>query len=595
MIGTETGNNSRREKTVSFYLESSRMPNATAFVRFRQLLLLSLVILCFSPEIVQVESFGSHSHRPCPSALSKTRTMLMATRQQPQSRSRRRTTTTTTTTIISRRRRTTTTTATTTSLKSLVGADDSWGNLATLSAVGVLAQTLGTTTRAGRLLGAPVTAMALTFLLASVGVLSPGGTATSRSLQGLAIKYATPLILLGAEFGGTTKRRKQPPKESTSESTTSNEASSSSSSPTTTPLVVGFCFASLASLAGGWVGWKMVGTSLVASALGSHDGLAIASALLAKNIGGGINYVAVCAALNASPEAIATGLCIDNIGALVYFPISNLLASRYPDPTPNTNTKQGNNTELSPSISASETETAIETETPEPPRMTAESISFAFFSASTLLWLGNALAVKALKSPSAQIPVVTLLAVLVAGIVGPNLPSKFEDWLLLSPILPKGLKPTCDILGTVCLYLFFTTAGAPGIRVASSMRSALWPLSVFSVCLYAIHGGILASLYQLGSAQSSLRRQWNKKNQKREMVPETKKEDDASSVWKLRDSLSPQRLLVASSSAIGGPPTSVALARTVGWDSLVVPALLVGNIGYAISTFVGIAFYYCFK
>ena len=66
-------------------------------------------------------------------------------------------------------------------------------------------------------------------------------------------------------------------------------------------------------------------------------------------------------------------------------------------------------------------------------------------------------------------------------------------------------------------------------------------------------------------------------------------------MWVRWDVVAPQRLLVASSSAIGGPPTSVALARTVGWDSLVVPALLVGNIGYAISTFIGIAFYYCFK
>jgi hypothetical protein len=32
----------------------------------------------------------------------------------------------------------------------------------------------------------------------------------------------------------------------------------------------------------------------------------------------------------------------------------------------------------------------------------------------------------------------------------------------------------------------------------------------------------------------------------------------------------------------------------VKWESLIVPALLVGNIGYAIATFIGIGFYYCF-
>ena len=234
-----------------------------------------------------------------------------------------------------------------TALGSLVGAHDSWGNLATLSAVGVAAQKLGTTTKVGKLLGAPVTAMALTFWLASVGVLAPGGTATSRSLQGLAIQYATPWILLGANFGSQ-----------------SQAEPTDSSSSSTLPLVFGFGLATLASLAGGWVGWKCTGNALIHSALGKHDGLAIAAALLAKNIGGGINYVAVCAALSASPEAIATGLCIDNIGALVYFPISNLLASLYQDIQPE----------------ETQASTAQATESTETPKMTAESLSPTSFS-----------------------------------------------------------------------------------------------------------------------------------------------------------------------------------------------------------------------
>ncbi len=471
---------------------------------------------------------------------------------------------------------------------SLIGADDSWGNLAALSAVGVLAQNLGISTGVGRLLGAPVTAMAITFFLASVGVLSPGGTHASRNLQGLAIQYATPWILLGADFGGNMRRRKA--SETTEESSLSSSSSSSSAS--TIPLLFGFGLASLASLAGGWFGWKVVGDAMVASALGSHNGLAIAAALLAKNIGGGINYVAVCAALQASPEAIAAGLCIDNIGALVYFPISNILSRKYPDPS-----KKNTSSETSQATSDMESDSVTKQKISDTPRMTTESISVAFFAASALLWLGSALAKRILRSPSAQIPVVTLLAVFLAGIVAPNAPSEASKWV------PSGLKTTCDTMGTVCLYLFFTTAGAPGIQVARSMTSALLPLSVFSVCLYAVHGGILASIYQLGSSQSSLRkfwRQWqrrrrNESEAKNERLGDVNEKDSSSSSWVWSDIVSPQRLLVASSSAIGGPPTSVALARTVGWDSLVVPALLVGNIGYAISTFIGIAFFYYFK
>ncbi|VEU40288.1 unnamed protein product [Pseudo-nitzschia multistriata] len=467
---------------------------------------------------------------------------------------------------------------------SLVAAGDQWGNLSALAAVSVASQRLGRSTRVGRLLGAPVTAMALTFFLASVGVLAQGGTPTSRSLQTMAIRFATPWILLGAEFG-------------TSGGDELVEASSSSSSTSVAPLVVGFGLASLATLAGGCIGWNLAGGALVSCALGGHDGLAIASALLAKNIGGGINYVAVCAALEASPEAIAVGLCIDNIGALVYFPISNLLASRYPDVT-DSNASQTNSEARNDS--GQNKDSGVASAAVEP--MTVSSISMAFFAATTLLWMGDYVASSLLKSPSSQIPVVTLLAVVLAGIVAPRLPTRETDGSISSstaggpmsepkfPLFPssaskRALRSTCDTLGTFCLYLFFTTAGAPGIKVAKSMTSALVPLSLFSILLYAVHGGILSALYQLGHEQSRFRR---KRQQRREgQLRPTRG-------W-LSTVLSPQRLLVASSSAIGGPPTSVALARSVSWDSLVVPALLVGNIGYAVSTFIGIAFYYCLK
>ena len=59
--------------------------------------------------------------------------------------------------------------------------------------------------------------------------------------------------------------------------------------------------------------------------------------------------------------------------------------------------------------------------------------------------------------------------------------------------------------------------------------------------------------------------------------------------------VSPQRLLVASSAAIGGPATAAALAKANKWNSLVAPSLIVGNLGYAIATFTGIAFHAFFN
>ena len=43
-------------------------------------------------------------------------------------------------------------------------------------------------------------------------------------------------------------------------------------------------------------------------------------------------------------------------------------------------------------------------------------------------------------------------------------------------------------------------------------------------------------------------------------------------------------LLIASNANIGGPATASALAFGNSWPSLVTPALLVGNLGYALAT-----------
>jgi hypothetical protein len=65
----------------------------------------------------------------------------------------------------------------------LIAPSDTCGNIAALSGSASLAQVIGKTTVAGWLLGPPVTAMALTFMLASLGVLNPGGTAAAKTLQ----------------------------------------------------------------------------------------------------------------------------------------------------------------------------------------------------------------------------------------------------------------------------------------------------------------------------------------------------------------------------------------------------------------------------
>jgi uncharacterized membrane protein len=375
----------------------------------------------------------------------------------------------------------------------LVDAGDKWGNWGVLLGCAAASQSVGKATRIGRLLGPPVTAMALAFILASVGVISPGGTIAGKELQLLALQLATPLILLGASSSLNRKSIRQ-----------------------CGPLMMSFVLASVATVVACAIGWVIAGPCLT-YAMG-RDGLVIAAALMAKNIGGGVNYVAVCSALNASPNAMAAGLCVDNIFALLYFPATSMLAAGRPDVEDNA---------------------SRETDTSTLNAVTVEGVSNAFFVSAALLWASERL--------SGGLPLCTLLALIVAGIAPPSFLRK--------------LQPSSECLGTVALYAFFATAGAPGLSVAESAKAAIGPIGLFLVCLYSIHGMILVLTHKF----LFLRHQ--------------------------DPSLFPQRLLVASSAAIGGPATAVALAQASKWDSLILPSLVVGNVGYAIATFAGLLYY----
>jgi uncharacterized membrane protein len=385
----------------------------------------------------------------------------------------------------------------------LVAATDTWGNWATLTGTAAISQLAGKTTKIGRLLGPPVTAMAITFLLASIGVLAPGGTPAAKSMQLLSLQLATPLLLLGADLRDCASR--------------------------CGPLLYAFLLASLATAAACIVAWRVSG-KMLQTAMGV-DGLIIAAALMAKNIGGGINYVAVCRSLNASPAAVAAGLCVDNLFALIYFPITSALASGRPDViTSNDCGATDENDDL-----------MLENQP-----ISVQQASMALSLAAVLTWIGEKIG-----GTVAALPITTLVSVLVAS----RAPSSFM----------KSVQPASHMIGTVCLYLFFATAGAPGLAVADSVKAALVPLGLFLTLLYGVHGIILSASHCL----------WGQKSPAGPFVP--------------------QRLLVASSAAIGGPATAVALAQANGWKSLIAPSLLVGNLGYAIATFCGIAYHAFFS
>jgi uncharacterized membrane protein len=134
-------------------------------------------------------------------------------------------------------------------------------------------------------------------------------------------------------------------------------------------------------------------------------------------------------------------------------------------------------------------------------------------------------------------------------------------------------------LGTSLLYLFFATAGAPGWRLKDTIRKSFPAIASFLIILYSIHGCVLWGAKRLVTYWTKDLNSFNSGIRK--------------GFW--TKMVEPQRLLVASSAAIGGPATAVALAKSFNWYSLLTPSLLVGNVGYAIATFIGLLFYSVYR
>ncbi len=449
---------------------------------------------------------------------------------------------------------------------SLISASNNWGNVAALSFTASFAQLVGKKTLVGKLLGAPVTAMAIAFILSSVGfipsatpfssstsssstewmtILPPGGSQASTFLQGTSLTLATPLLLLGTSLRGKALQQ-------------------------CGSLLGSFSIASVGTLAGAMIAFsiKAIPRALL-TCVPNQDGFKIAAALLAKNIGGGINYMAVCACLNASPESVAAGLCVDNVMALVYFPLVSLLASKYKDVDDN----DGSIERGDANKDEEEQEEAMSVNNTDE-LSPIESLSHAFTLAAVLTAAGQFLNSKlhhvtaASPTLNLSLPLTTLMTVIFSTFYPPN---KFLSPTSSSPsknninnTKSNSIASAGETLGTSLLYLFFATAGAPGWRLKESIQQSFPSIASFLIIMYGMHGATL----------------WLVKK----FVEVTKIQ-----YWK--KVIAPQRLLTASSAAIGGPATAAALAQSHQWNSLLTPSLLVGNVGYAVATFIGLLFY----
>jgi len=378
---------------------------------------------------------------------------------------------------------------------SLVGADDMWTLWAVASTAAAMGLQLEKRTAVGKALSGPVCAMLCTAILTNVGVLPATGSIHLTQLQVFVVKLATPLLLLGADLNKIVRQ--------------------------TGVLLRAFLLGTIGTLVGSTLGFALFAPSLRVIGL-EGDSWKIAAALTAKNIGGGLNFMSVCGALQVNPVTIGTGLAVDNLLGLLYFPfISWLGRNHYGD---GSGTKAG--TDDNTPIKA-----ADERDGNEKVELLTLALSVSMILVAISEFLSNKFAI-----PS--VPIVTLLTVILATAI----PSKLQE-----------LVPSGDILGKLLLLLFFGSIGnSSGTIMSTITGKGTAGLVGYGLTLYLTHLAIILGVGKVA----------------RIPLPD---------------------LLVASNANIGNAATASALASAKGWQSRLLPALLVGTLGNAIGTFAGLS------
>jgi uncharacterized membrane protein len=292
-------------------------------------------------------------------------------------------------------------------------------------------------------------------------------------------------------------------------------------------LLPAFLLATLGTTLGALCGSFLLRGPLLAAC--GADAAKVVCSLAAMNIGGGPNFVAVSAALGLSAGPAATALAADSMMALLYFPAVNYLGRT------TTVEEIENAAEGGDEVRGGAEVVAVE-------EQAAEGGGDRIGHATTALAL--ALAAVALSRSLApagfDMPLSSLLTV-AAATLAPR---------ILGPLIGVGGE-----LGEVLLYLFFATAGWAGGGLRALATTA--PILIgFMLLLHAVHATVIAGVGRtLAAGPPPLRRFF-------------------------RTPL----LLIGSNANIGGTATAPVLALGSGWPSLVTPALLVGNVGYAIAT-----------
>lgn len=259
--------------------------------------------------------------------------------------------------------------------------------------------------------------------------------------------------------------------------------------------------------------------------------------------GGGVNFVAMADAFNASGELVSTATVADNLLMALYFfiligvPSMNFFLKKYTHPI--IDEMDSHVDEDSSKTKAAQFWSGKD--------ISLKDIAFSIAISFIIVAISGEVA----GLFSRVIPTGNLLLNLLNGLLGNKflimttvtmiLATKFSDFF-------SNLNGAQEI-GTFLIYIFFTVIGVP----------ASIPLILKKSPILLVFCGIIVLVNMLFTF----------------FMGRIFKFD-------LED------MIIASNANIGGPTTAAAMAIAKGWDVLIVPALLVGTLGYVIGNYYGI-------
>lgn len=291
-------------------------------------------------------------------------------------------------------------------------------------------------------------------------------------------------------------------------------------------LLLAFGVGAIATIVGTLVAFPL----LPLTSMGTDVGWRVACALAARHIGGAINFVAVAETLNIGGSAVSAAIAADNVVVALYFALLFYLSKEGEGASSDSEAVQSTT-----SLSVADPESVSDTDDTGS-GINLSTLAISISVASSLVAAGRGITGCLLPKGTSSLPMISMLTVAAAT---------------LRPKFFSRIRTAGTALGIVFIQMFFATSGAAGsLRLVLQQAPSLF---LFSALQIGVH---FVTLLLLGRG-----------------------------VFRLPS----RELFLASNANVGGPTTAAAMAQAKQWKRLVLPALLVGILGYATATAIALA------